>query len=162
MLSVSVGGSINHETFTWYKDGSLVATISGDSTFTATESGTYSVVVTNTDLPFLTLYSHDLKYTASAGLIVSANNNADININTKASIYPNPAKSNATLSFNAEGKYSITITNVSGKILQTRTGVAIKGLNIIQLDVSKYASGIYLITITNEKNKKQTIRLNKE
>jgi len=47
-------------------------------------------------------------------------------------------------------------------VLQTKAGVAIKGTNIIQLDVSKYASGLYLVTITDGKNRKQTLRLNKE
>ena len=68
----------------------------------------------------------------------------------------------ATLSFNADGKYSITIADVSGKVLQIKTGVAVKGTNVIQLDVSKYASGLYLVTITDGKNRKQTLRLNKE
>ncbi len=163
LLSVSVGGSINHETFKWYKDGSLVATISGDSTYTATESGTYSVVVTNSDLPYLILYSHEFKYTASAGLIVSGDNASKVNMfDAKVLLYPNPAKSFTTLSFNANGKYAITITNVSGKILQTKTGVANKGTNIIKLDVSRYTNGVYLITIIDEKNKKQTVKLNKE
>jgi len=162
LLSVSVGGSIHRETFKWYKDGSLIATISGDSTFTATENGTYSVVVTNTDLPYLILYSHEFNYDASVDLIASGNNSYINILNARASIYPNPAKTNATLSFNANGKYSITITDVSGKTLQTKTGVAVKGTNVIQLNVSKYASGIYLINIVDEKNRQQTLKLNKE
>ncbi len=76
--------------------------------------------------------------------------------------YPNPATKTTTLSFNAIGKYTITLRNLAGKILQTKTGVAINGKNIAQFNVSKYASGVYLITIVDEKNRKQTVRLSKE
>jgi hypothetical protein len=85
-----------------------------------------------------------------------------MNNNSFISVYPNPAKTNTILSFNADGKYTITVSNLSGKILQTKTGIANKGRNTIQLNVNKYASGVYLITIVDEENKKQTLRLSKE
>ena len=92
-------------------------------------------------------------------ITAQVNNETEI---LKAEVYPNPAKTNATLLFNADGKYAITIADVSGKTLQTKTGIANKEQNIIQLDVSKYANGLYLVTITNEKNRKQTVKLSKE
>ncbi|HEX5150485.1 MAG TPA: hypothetical protein VFW07_03490 [Parafilimonas sp.] len=40
--------------------------------------------------------------------------------------------------------------------------VANKGGNTLQLNVSNYAAGVYWITIVNEKNESQTIKLKKE
>jgi Leucine-rich repeat (LRR) protein len=159
ILSVYAGGTYAFErnTFKWYKGSTLVATITGDSTFTPTQSGNYHVTVTNSVATQLKLHSDTIYYNAGNNLIASKLNN-----NSPISLYPNPAKNFTTLSFSAEGKYLITITNVSGKILQTKTGVAIKGSNIIRLDVSKYASGIYLLTVVDGKNKNQTSKLNKE
>ncbi|MGI8950874.1 MAG: T9SS type A sorting domain-containing protein [Chitinophagaceae bacterium] len=79
------------------------------------------------------------------------------------SVYPNPAKTNATVVFNTTGKYTLIVTDFSGKILQTKSGISsIKQQNFMQLNVSNYAPGMYLITIIDEKNKKQTLKLNKE
>ena len=159
ILSVYAGeaNALAHNTYKWHKDGKLIATITGDSTYQATSSGVYYVKVINSIATQLTLYSDSINYSVGENIIASKMSN-----NSSVSVYPNPAKSFTTLSFNADGKYAITITNVSGKILQTKTGVALKGENTIQLDVSKYATGIYSITIGDEKSRKQTVRLNKE
>jgi Leucine-rich repeat (LRR) protein len=159
VLSVSAGS--NKNTYHWFNiDAShkLVATIQNDSIYNPGVSGHYYVRVSNSEAPKLTLYSDTVYYNASDNSIALKINNKISSI----SVYPNPATSFTTLSFNTDGKYSITITDVSGKILQTKTGVTFKGINTIQLDVSKYASGMYLIIITDEKNRKQTLRLNKE
>ncbi|HVT62886.1 MAG TPA: leucine-rich repeat domain-containing protein, partial [Legionellaceae bacterium] len=158
-LSVYTGGSyqLMYDTFKWYKGSMLVATITGDSTFTPSHGGNYSVTVTNSVATALTLYSDTVYYNAGNNAIASK-----MNDHSSIAVYPNPAKTNTNLSFNAEGKYSMTITDMAGNILQTKTGVANKGANSIQLDVNNYASGMYLITITDEKNRKQTLRLNKE
>ena len=157
-LSVSAGGTLSNNKYTWFKNGKRFFDRIGDSTFSPTENGTYYVKVTNAVATKLTLYSDTINYSVSDNLIAAQINNKLSSV----SLYPNPAKANATLSFNTNGKYSITITDVSGKVLQTKAGVAIKGTNIIQLDVSKYASGLYLVTITDGKNRKQILRLNKE
>ncbi len=164
ILSVYAGGAnaLAHNTYKWYKGSTLVATIIGDSTYQPTINGNYSVAVTNSIATALTLYSDTVHVSVSDNSIASGNNSYVNILNAKVSVYPNPAKSNATLSFNADGKYTINISDVSGKILQTKTGVTFKGINTIQLDVSKYASGLYLVTITDEKNRKQTLRLSKE
>jgi hypothetical protein len=78
------------------------------------------------------------------------------------SLYPNPAKTTVTVSFAATGNSRIKLTNVSGKVLQSRTVTAVKERNLIQLDVSKYAAGIYFVTLVNATNKQQTLKLSKE
>jgi Leucine-rich repeat (LRR) protein len=63
ILSVSVGGSLENETFDWYKDGSNIITIAGDSSFTVTSMGQYSVVAHNSIATQLTLYSNTINVT---------------------------------------------------------------------------------------------------
>ncbi len=46
-LSVSAGGTPSRNTYRWYNDDVLVATISGDSNYTFSTPGNYSVEVTN-------------------------------------------------------------------------------------------------------------------
>jgi len=56
-LCVSVGGTPANNTFQWYKNSKLVATIISDSTYTVTSTGSYWVVVKNSVATQLTLYS---------------------------------------------------------------------------------------------------------
>lgn len=56
-LSVSAGGYIANNTYKWYKDGQLEATIVADSTFKPTKYGKYNVEITNALAPLLTLKS---------------------------------------------------------------------------------------------------------
>ena len=56
-LSIAAGGTLSNNTYTWYRNDTVVATITGDSTFTMSGPGTYSVSVTDTAIPHLTLYS---------------------------------------------------------------------------------------------------------
>ncbi|HTB51257.1 MAG TPA: T9SS type A sorting domain-containing protein [Ferruginibacter sp.] len=57
LLTVSAGGTLSNNTYKWYNGNALVATKTGDSTYTAIASGKYSVAVTNTVVTQLTLYS---------------------------------------------------------------------------------------------------------
>jgi len=57
ILSVSVGGTPSNNTYKWYQNDTLVATISSDSTFAFTTNGQYWVVATNAVATELTLYS---------------------------------------------------------------------------------------------------------
>ncbi len=57
ILSVAAGGNVVDNTYTWYNNGRVVATITGDSTFTISGSGNYSVNVTSSLVPNLTLSS---------------------------------------------------------------------------------------------------------
>ena len=56
-LSVSVGGTPTNNTYKWYRNDTLVATITSDSTFAFTTKGEYWVVATNAIATELTLYS---------------------------------------------------------------------------------------------------------
>jgi len=47
VLSVYAGSILSNNTYKWFKDGVLIATIVGDSTYTPTSNGAYTVQVTN-------------------------------------------------------------------------------------------------------------------
>ncbi len=63
ILSVSVGGTAANNVYKWYQDGSLVATKTGDSTYTIKSDAQYNVVVTNAIATSLTLYSNTITIT---------------------------------------------------------------------------------------------------
>ena len=162
-LSVYAGGTLSNNTYNWYKDGSLVATIAGDSAYQPIAAGNYSVTVTNSIATELTLYSDTLNYIETKSIASSFSQN-DINAANSKSIllYPNPAKTITNIAFAATGKYAVSIADLNGKVLQVKTGISASKQNYVQLNVSGFAAGIYVITITDESNKKQSLKLNKE
>jgi hypothetical protein len=161
-LSVYAGGTLSNNTYKWFKDGALVSTIIGDATFTPISSGAYNVEVSNSIATQLILYSDTVTFSS---IIASQQNNiSSLQTVDKAyfSVYPNPATSNTTVSFNAKGKYTIVVTDFSGKILMSKTGISSAAKNTFQLDVSRFASGMYNIIITDENNNRQRLKLNKQ
>jgi hypothetical protein len=66
LLSVSAGGTLSNNTYKWYNGNTLVATKIADSTFTPSNSGTYSVAVTNSIVTLITLRSDSIVVTISA------------------------------------------------------------------------------------------------
>lgn len=158
ILYAPAGGTLTNNTYKWYNNDSLVASIYADSTFQPAESGNYHVAVTNGSAIKLTLYSDTVSYSMPSNLIASnLNNNVD-----RISVYPNPVNSDAALSFYTEGKYLITVTNDAGKVLLTKTGMSNKTVNQVSIDVSSFSSGIYLINVMDEKNKRQSIKFVKQ
>jgi hypothetical protein len=161
-LSVYAGGTLSNNTYKWFKDGVLTATINGDSTYTLTNSGDYTVQVTNSIATALTLYSDTVTFTALTASQQYNIASTQTSKNNNFSIYPNPAKTNTIIAYNATGNCVITITDASGRVIQTKTVTAVEGRNILQLDVSKYAAGVYFVTLSNEKNETQTLRFSKQ
>jgi len=158
VLKVAAGGTLSNNTYKWYKNGVLFKTKTGNASLTVNSNGNYSVAVTNSIATQLTLYSDTVQVTN----LLQQNNLATIEATSNNfSIYPNPVKSIATISFNATGNCTIQLTDVSGNILQTKTILA-KGTSTLQLDVSKYAAGMYFVSIINEGKLLHTLQLNKE
>jgi len=157
-FTVEAWGRLADNTYKWYKDSVLVATITGDKRFHPTESGQYYVTVTNAIATQLTLYSEPYNYVKSVNVIDAGANS----LNAGAIVSPNPATSHATVSFNAKGKYTITVIDFSGKTLLSKTGISSTARNTYQLDVSRFASGMYNIIITDENNNRQVLKLNKQ
>lgn len=64
VLSVSVGGTPENNTYSWYRNASLVATTTSDSNFTFSSTGKYWVVATNSIANQLVLYSDTITISA--------------------------------------------------------------------------------------------------
>ncbi len=59
-LSVSAGGTLNNNTYTWFKDGQQIAQIVGDSTLNISGIGTYTCEISNSIVAKLTLHTFPL------------------------------------------------------------------------------------------------------
>jgi Leucine-rich repeat (LRR) protein len=157
-LSVYAGGTLTNNTYQWSKDGVVVKKVKGDSTFRATVNGNYSVKVANSIATKLTLYSDTIYYASSnssSDIVTSASNSENF------AIYPNPAKTITTVSFNAIGNCTLKLSNIAGNILQEKT-INASGKSTVNLNLSKYPGGVYFVSLINEGKPAQTLQLNKE
>jgi polysaccharide lyase-like protein/type IX secretion system substrate protein len=105
-------------------------------------------------------YSNTQTFATSAAFAIkdvftSSNTNKPV-------VYPNPAKNNITVQFNANsaGDYIVELTGISGKTLLIKRVSAVNGVNKIKLDVSGYAQGMYIINVIDDKQQKQALKLN--
>ncbi len=62
ILSVNAGGTLGNNTYKWYRNDQLIATIVGNSAFIATNPGNYRVEVTNAIATQLTLFSNTIHF----------------------------------------------------------------------------------------------------
>jgi hypothetical protein len=67
-------------------------------------------------------------------------------------VYPNPADGLLTLEFETAAVRHITISDIAGKTLLRQT----ISDQTVQIDMSNYPAGVYLITIEEEKAKSTT------
>ncbi len=87
---------------------------------------------------------HDGKESLSQVLLLKGTKGTQLDI---TSIYPNPTTSqlNVLMSAPLRDKVTILITDVAGKVLVQRLVNVVPGDNSLQLDVSKLASGTYIM-----------------
>lgn len=65
-------------------------------------------------------------------------------------IYPNPAKAFLNVKINADktDKGELVITDISGKIILTKTVAVAQGINLVPVNINKLPSGAYVMKIT--------------
>ena len=143
-LSVSAGGTLNNNTYKWFKcvgtTCTLVSTIKGDSVFHPSESGKYYVRVLNSVATQLKLFSKPIDYTATTNPVIAS---AQDPVQQKGKtnlfrIYPNPA--NDILHVETNGSTILSLINQSGKLLVTRS---INGKGSI--NISGITPGLYYL-----------------
>jgi Outer membrane protein Omp28/Secretion system C-terminal sorting domain len=131
--------------------GSVPATIN-DGTV-ATYSFTYTVpAASNRD----DMHAIAMLIDNNTGEIVNAK---QISISTSASltdaktinmnVYPNPATDNVNVTFEATGDYTITITDMAGRVVSTNAFSNLSGAQNIAIPVADLMSGNYLISVAN-------------
>lgn len=67
-------------------------------------------------------------------------------------VYPNPAKTNLTIDFNAtDNNYDVAIYDISGRLVLDKTYSNIAGKQSLNIPVSKLSKGSYVATISSDK-----------
>jgi hypothetical protein len=106
----------------------------------------------------LKMVDKDGAFTYSNQVKITANDN------TRAVLYPNPALNYTELNLhaNAAVNYMIRTTDISGRILQTLTGMLVPGNNKIKLNIAGFSKGMYVVSFTAEGQQRITLKLNKQ
>ena len=88
---------------------------------------------------------------------------ADDNLDASQSfgLYPNPTNEKATISFTAgsKEKYTIKLTDLLGNVIISEVVAAQEGENTQEINVSQFAKGIYVVSLTAEDGSTQSTRL---
>jgi hypothetical protein len=131
--------------------GSVPATIT-DGTV-ASYSFTYTVPSTS---DITNMHAVVLLLDATTGEIVNAKQvelvvgiaegTEAINMN----VYPNPASDVVNVAFEATGDYTITITDMAGRVVSTEAYSNLSGAQNIALPVANLMSGNYLVSVATE------------
>lgn len=77
LLSVSAGGTLNNNTYKWYRNNVLVSTKTADSTFTIDTAGNYTVAVTNRIASQLTLFGGNITQSGDSLALVDLYNSTN-------------------------------------------------------------------------------------
>ncbi len=65
-------------------------------------------------------------------------------------VYPNPATENVTVAFEAAGDYTITITDMAGRVVSTNAYSNLSGAQNIAIPVADLMSGNYIVSVAAE------------
>jgi len=132
-----------YSSYQWYCSGVIMSGATSSQLW-IWQKGDYSVMVTNAAGCEVT--SPMLQVLELGVNTVSSSN--DI------SVYPNPASTELSLSFNLQeqGNYIVTLTNVLGQTVYTNT-IKLNGADIKTIDVSNYSKGVYNLTVTGQNNR---------
>jgi hypothetical protein len=65
-------------------------------------------------------------------------------------VYPNPATDNVNVAFEAAGDYTITITDMAGRVVSTNAYSNLSGAQNIAVPTAELMSGNYIISVANE------------
>jgi hypothetical protein len=140
ILSVSAGGTLSNNTYKWFRSGTLIATIKGDSVFHPAQSGNYVVQVKNSVATKLTLSSSTIAYPAINEPVIASAEDAlqQYDKTNLFRVYPNPAKNILHIESNSAATFSLI--DQSGKILLT-ANITGKG----SINISGVTSGLYYL-----------------
>jgi len=100
-----------------------------------------------------TVTTDNMNITKHSDITTITINNTELNQLER--IYPNPAKTKTSFQYFAEnkGKADIIITNIAGKLIDKFIQNVNKGLNVKEIDVSRYENGVYFIQINTNSSK---------
>jgi iduronate 2-sulfatase len=145
--------------YQWKKNGVIMPSATKRS-YRASVAGNYSVVVTNTNSGCAAESAATVVSNSCGKALSSLIAASDIVAPpTKFSVYPNPSKGSIAVSYSSHGKGSIqlTVLDMTGRTVYTKTEQVIKTVNTFILNLSKPGAGMYYLEV-NEGNIKQRIK----
>ncbi len=100
------------------------------------------------------LHGGNQPLTASTAVYASTGSDVKSDAATRLVVYPNPAKSKFTISFNAAkaAQCHISVTNMQGKQLKALTINSFEGANQVAVDASSLPAGMYIIKLERQGN----------
>jgi hypothetical protein len=135
--------------------GANIVAGQGTTTLTVdwgTNSGTVGVTASN---------SCGNSGTRTRSVVITCRNSSSILPSAEVVAYPNPVSSELTVEMNtlSAGNYSLTMTDLTGRVMLQQAFAANEGKNESKLDVSNYAKGVYLLTVKSETGFTKQIRV---
>lgn len=156
-LYVKAGENVSNNTYKWYRNGVLTATILGDSSYTAALSGTYTCSISNSIITKPTvsgqyLILNSIPYSFSPSIISNNPETIDpvIYAVPNSKIYPNPSKDYIIYEqLDQPTKIdAIFIINQQGQVVFSKNTIS-DNYNTIQLDISTLPVGVYYLKVIN-------------
>ena len=122
----------------WSSNNPAVATVDDDGMVTAISNGNATITVT-------TLNGN---HTATCDVIVKTSySSVELAESLTVHSFPNPTDGLITIEFSTQGFYHLTILDIAGRVI-LRKPVAEQS---VQLDLSSYAAGIYVLMVDDGK-----------
>lgn len=100
-------------------------------------------------------YAAATSFTTLPAFTATSQSEDEINKENSFTISPNPASANVNVMFNStkQSAYRISVYDIAGKMLLSKTGSANASINNFMLDVHALSAGIYLIKIHYDTDK---------
>ena len=119
-------------------------------------TGDYAFVYNDNNLNIIWAYGsgialsqHDTRGSSALGFTLGSEDFASL---AKITIAPNPSNGIVTISKNNQTTVSkITVFDINGKVIKEINSEL--NLEVIQIDISKYSSGVYFVEISNDIDK---------
>ena len=79
-------------------------------------------------------------------------------------VYPDPVTNDAVVQFNSfkASDYSLEVTDVTGRVLEIKTGKVSTGENKIVINLSEYTPGMYMVSLSDTQHEKRMVKVSKE